>query len=128
MKFAELDKTCPVYIVMKEGEVYCATFDSDYADHMMDRIRLSNIHYIEDEFDVDYDEDVEHGEELLATYGDHAYIDILSEGLGYFRDNDDYETSEGEDITESDIEEHFQTPGLDIESEQSDFDPLDFDD
>ncbi len=112
-----------IYLVMNDGSVYLATTDEEYAANTLNRLELSNIRYAEECCGMSEEEAPMTVSYIAGREGDHVYVDEIYEGLAFFDDNDEYETSEGDIVTEYDVESNFQFP-----SEYSDEDPLDFDD
>ena len=111
VKFSELPKNCTLYIIMKEGSLYLATDDEEFAGKTLERLELSNEHFIEEEYDMKKEDDPAAFYYMMGREGDHVYMEEIVDGLEHFEDEEEYETEEGDYVTLSEIESCFSSPG-----------------
>lgn len=121
LDITDIDKDESIYLVMSDGSLYLATTDEDYANKTLAKLELDNIRFAEECCGMSEEEAPLTVNCVAGQEGDHVYLDEIPDGLFYFEDNDVFTTSEGDEVTESDVEENMQVP-----NELSDYDPLDF--
>ena len=110
IKSDNIQKDEIIYLVMNEGSVYLATTDEEFAENTLSRLELSNIRYAEEEYGMSEEEAPLTVGYIAGREGDHVYIDEISDGIQYFENNDTFVTSEGDEVTQYDVESNLSEP------------------